>query len=94
MMRSCVIIVGLTLILSACNPAPPPLIKEVPRVVMPDPALFDCPVVDVFPDPDTLTDGIVAELLLTLDENNRRCMWSINAIRDFLDTAKDRLEEE
>lgn len=92
MTRSPIIIVLVALGLAACQTTSPPLIKEVPRVYIPDAALFHCPGLERFPDPRAVTDGEVSELLVTLFKNNQACKKSIEAIRTELLAAKERLE--
>jgi hypothetical protein len=57
-------------------------------VVKPEEALYNCPVVDVFPDSKTLTDLQVARLIVKLYQNNITCKNSIESIREFLDNVK------
>ena len=87
-----------TLILSTvilgCSPKPTILTVPEPVVFVPDDRLFVCPTIRNFPDPTTLTDGEIADLLIRLDTNNRTCRQSINAIRDQLLEAQARLENE
>jgi hypothetical protein len=63
------------------------------RVVMPEDSMFACETVSRFPEPRTLTDLQVARLLAELHQNNVRCRNSMQAIRQFLDDAKIRVEE-
>lgn len=81
------------LLLSACEvPKQPTIIVEKPVVFIPSDRLFNCPVVDSFPNPDTLTDEDVAELLVTLDSYNHTCKNSLIAVRKQLLAAKAKLE--
>lgn len=57
-------------------------------VVMPQESMFNCNVIDVFPEPATLTDLQVARLLIQLYENNVGCKNSMDALRRFLETAR------
>ena len=57
-------------------------------VVLPDDKLYDCPLVDRFPDSTTLTDIQVAKLIVQLHDNNMRCYNSVAAVRKFLEDAK------
>lgn len=70
----------------------PTIVVDHPTVFMPDSKLFQCPVVSGYPDSAVLTDNQVAELLVTLDTNNRVCKNSIDAVRSQLLTAQRRLE--
>lgn len=79
--------------LAGCeNPEKAKLIVEKPVVFIPSDKLFYCPTVKQFPDPTTLTDEDVAELLVTLDTYNRTCKGSLEALRRQLLDAKARLE--
>lgn len=82
-----------TLVLSACgDPKTVKVIVEKPVVFVPSDKLFQCPVVSEFPDPTTLTDEQVAELLVKLDTYNRKCYNSLQAVRKQLLAAKNKLE--
>jgi len=78
------------LALAACSSDPTPEIitstKQV--VVMPDPSMFECSLVSVFPNTKTLTDIQVASLIKELYKNNKQCYTNINAVKDFLENAK------
>jgi hypothetical protein len=63
------------------------------RVVIPEESMFTCDVVERFPDSRTLTDLQVARLLVDLHQNNIRCRNSMQAIRDFLEDSRIRVEE-
>ena len=62
-------------------------------VVLPEDKLYDCPLVDRFPDAATLTDIQVARLIVKLHDNNVRCHNSVEAVRKFLEQAKKTAEE-
>lgn len=62
-------------------------------VVLPEDKLYDCPLVDRFPDAATLTDIQVARLIVKLHDNNVRCHNSVEAVRKFLEEAKKTAEE-
>jgi len=63
-------------------------------VVTPDEGLYNCQVVDSFPESNTLTDVQVARLLVTLYQNNVQCRNSIDAIKAFLENAKKTINEQ
>lgn len=88
-MKKLIVILS-ALTLAGCATAPPPqvIVKTEQVVIMPDKALFNCPNVRRFPDPDKLTDVQVAKLLVTLHQNNTNCQKNINSIYQFLDGAK------
>ena len=81
--------------LVGCAKAPPPqtLIKTEQIVVIPDRTLFNCPNVRKFPNPDTLTDAEVANLLITLHSNNTKCQKNINTIWKTLEENKKTIEQ-
>ena len=83
------------LALIGCAKAPPPqtLIKTEQIVVIPDRTLFNCPNVRKFPNPDTLTDVQVANLLITLHSNNTKCQKNINTIWKTLEENKKTIEQ-
>jgi|APCry1669189000_1035189.scaffolds.fasta_scaffold192722_1 hypothetical protein len=84
------IIFSLCLLLTACASQPQLQIvtKENHEVIVPPDNLFDCPIIDQFPDSKTITDIIVARLLINLQTNNIRCYNSMNSIKKFLENAK------
>jgi hypothetical protein len=57
-------------------------------VVTPDEGMYNCQVVDNFPDSNTLTDVQVARLIVSLYQNNVQCRNSLDAIKTFLDNAR------
>ena len=62
-------------------------------VVLPGDKLYDCPLVDRFPDSTTLTDIQVAKFISKLYDNNMRCHNSLEAIHKFLEDSKRVVEE-
>lgn len=75
------------LLLSACGDTA--VVTSVRHtVVMPQENMFECNVVEVFPESSTLTDLQVARLLIRLYENNIGCKNSIDALRRFLEAAR------
>ena len=77
--------------LAACGSDRPIITSSKLVAVMPQEHMFECNVVDTFPEPTTLTDLQVARILIQLYENNQVCRNSINALRTFLESAKTRL---
>ena len=89
-----VVTLGALLLLTACTSPEPVVVTSTKyRVVMPEDSMFTCETVSRFPEPRTLTDLQVARLLAELHQNNVRCRNSMQAIRQFLDDAKIRVEE-
>jgi hypothetical protein len=94
-MTKAIIAILVVLMVSGCDtPEKPKFIVEKPVVFVPDDKFFYCPVVQEFPDPTTLTDEGVAELLVTLDTYNRTCQSSLQALRRQLLDAKKKLEQQ
>ena len=62
-------------------------------VVLPEDKLYDCPLVDRFPDTTTLTDIQVAKFISKLYDNNMRCYNSLTSVRKFLEDAKRTVDE-
>jgi PBP1b-binding outer membrane lipoprotein LpoB len=82
-----------TLFLAGCASTPPQTIVKTEQVVfVPNRSLFTCPNVRRFPNPETLTDTQVAELLITLHRNNTNCQKNINTIWRTIDDAKKTTE--
>lgn len=69
------------------------LTKEKPIVVMPDRSMFECPTNGPLPDPATLTDIQVAQLIIELKSDLEICRNKIESVQQFLVKAKERLEK-
>jgi hypothetical protein len=68
------------------------LVKEQRNVVtMPPASLFDCP--GLPPIPETYTQKDVADLLLKYYERGEICKRNLEAVKKYLETARDILEE-
>ncbi len=79
--------------LSGCATKPPLVPTKIEyRVVMPEQAYFTCDKVQL-PDPATLTDAQVAQLINDLVKANRTCANNMNAIKQYLNAAEKVLEE-
>lgn len=79
--------------LFGCAPLPPQVITTTKHtVVMPDAALFECPIVTDFPNSSSLTDLQVANLIKTLYKNNMKCYNNMNSIKDVLEKAKETVD--
>ena len=62
------------------------------RVILPPDYMYQCPAITEIPNPDTLTDHQVAELLVKLAKGNAACRASVTAIKNFLTKAKTTVE--
>lgn len=82
------VIIAALLTLSACATAPPPVVVHDNVVIIPPDALFRCPQLAKIPDPNTLTDIQVADMINHLDADNRICRDSLLAIKKYLENAK------
>lgn len=68
------------------------LVKEQRNVVtMPPASLFDCP--GLPPIPEEYTQKDVADLLLKYYERGEICKRNLEAVKKYLETARDILEE-
>ena len=63
-------------------------------LVTPDEGIYNCEVVNTFPDTSTLTDTQVARFIVTLYQNNMQCRNSLDAIRAFLENARTAINAE
>jgi uncharacterized protein YcfL len=88
------IILLLSLALAGCQTTQPTILVNKNVVVLPDEALYNCPLIKNFPDPDKLTDKQVAKLLITSYKNNAECKRSIDGIKKFLEDSKRTIESE
>ena len=86
------LIVLSTLLLAGCQTAQIVTTKE-QVVVVPSAGMYECPTVSSYPDPKTLTDIEVAKLIVQLDRYNKTCKNSIEAIRQYLESAKKTAEK-
>jgi hypothetical protein len=62
-------------------------------VITPDAGLYNCPMIQEFPDWKTLDDRQVAETIVKMYKNNVACFNSNEAIRKFLEDAKKKVAE-
>lgn len=62
------------------------------KVVMPESKYFTCDVVQL-PDPKTLTDAQIAQLINDLVKANRVCHNNMDAIHTYLQAAQDVLQK-
>ena len=76
-----------------CAATPKPeLITTKYKVVMPPQDFYNCPTISQFPNPDTLTDAQVGQLIVRLQTNNVKCKRSVDAIKTYLLNAKKTVE--
>ena len=62
------------------------------QVVTPPEQMYDCPIKTKWPNWQTLNDTEVAKTIVELYKNNVRCKNSIDAIKQYLDSAKAQIE--
>ena len=79
----------LSLLLAGCQST----VTSKMTVVTPPEQLYDCPIKDKWPNYKTLNDTEVAKTIVELYKNNYRCKASIDAIKQYLDEAKSRIED-
>lgn len=87
-------IIPVVALLSACQTTDNAVIVQTKlEVVMPDSALYNCPITK-YPDYKKLTDDQVARLLIQMHKNNKICRNSALSIKKFLEDSKKIIEEE
>lgn len=88
-----IIILSLLLLIGCGNQS---FILRSPRnvLVTPEEGMYNCEVVNTFPDTSTLTDTQVARFIVTLYQNNMQCRNSLDAIREFLENARTTINAE
>lgn len=87
------LIVPVVLALAACNSAgPKPTVTEY-KVVTPDKAMYECPTIKKWPNPDTLTDVQVAKTVVQLHKNNVKCKNSLDGVEKFIENSKKIVEQ-
>ena len=79
---------GLIILLSACAPDDRIVTSQNLSIPSISPSMFNCPVIERWPNPEELTDLEVARLLVELRRNNTLCRNSMDAIREFLQRAQ------
>lgn len=88
-MRTILITLMVAGLLIGCDTQPQVVTTTRDVVVMPSESLFNCPVLNEWPDTTNLSDLDVARLIVQLYENNVRCDISIRSIREFLTRARE-----
>jgi len=77
------------LFLAGCQSS---IIETKLQVVTPPEQMYDCPIKTKWPNWQTLNDTEVAKTIVELYKNNARCKNSIDAIKQYLDSAKAQIE--
>jgi len=85
-------IILLALMMGGCSSTQMLTTKE-QVVILPSASMYNCPTLDSFPKPDTLTDLQVALLVVQLQKNNKICKNSIESIKRYLEEAKLTVEK-
>jgi hypothetical protein len=80
------------LLLTACQHTAVSLIAPEYKVVKASDDLYKCPQVTKFPEPETLTDQQVGNLILKLQGNNIICKNSLDSLHKFYDDADKTLQ--
>lgn len=76
-----------------CSPQKQTVISTKNVVITPAPELYNCPMIQEFPDWKTLDDRQVAATIVQMYKNNVACFNSNDAIRKFLEDAKKRVDQ-
>lgn len=74
--------------------APVIITKDVNHVIEPPATLFYCPQLSKLPNPSTLTNRDLANLITTLMKNNQTCGYNMIAIENYIKRAKAAIETE
>jgi hypothetical protein len=85
-------IVFLALFMGGCSSTQMLTTKE-QIVILPSASMYNCPTLESFPKPDSLTDIQVAFLIVQLHKNNKICKNSIDSIKRYLEESKTTLEK-
>ena len=59
------------------------------KVIEPPDKLYECPQIEEWPDPETLTNQQVANVIILLTKNLSICKNNINAIKAYIEKAKE-----
>lgn len=82
-------IIILALLLGGCQSTQ---VETKLQVVTPPESMYDCPIKERWPNWERLNDTDVAKTIIELYKNNVRCKNSIDAIKQYLDSAKAQVE--
>jgi len=85
------IIIPLALILSACATKEVKLVAPEYKVIKAPDDFYKCPTVTKFPNPSTLTEKELGQLLVKQQRYNVTCKNNIEAIRKFYEDAEKTL---
>lgn len=69
------------------------VVQQEPIVIAPPNTLYSCPQVSKLPDPATLTNRDLANLITTLIKDNKICGANMNSIRTYVDKARMQILE-
>jgi hypothetical protein len=83
--------IALSIGLSGCGTTQMLTSKE-QIVILPSPAMYNCPSIKSYPNPEKLTDLQVAKIIVDLHTNNKICKNSLDAIKKFLEDSKAQVE--
>ena len=86
----------LPLFLTACQTTPTVVNNTQTIVISPPESLFNCPQLNrmSLPDPTTLTNRQIADILVKLEKYNRICGINMNQIQAYIERAKDIYQDE
>lgn len=79
----------LCFILIGCQSSAKIQIVEQTKIVIPPEELFQCPELKNYPNPKTLTNYQVAQIIAKLAKNNSICRNNIEAIENYLIQARE-----
>lgn len=86
-----IVAVSIALLLCGCSTTrsvSPIVTREVPTVIAPPDALYNCPSIVMFPNPETLTNEDLAILITKLVKNNKTCKINMDAIKAYVSNAR------
>ena len=84
----------LPLLLTGCSQTAVQLIAPEYKIVKAPDIMYDCPVETKFPNPDTLTNKQVGNLILKLNKNNNVCKQKLEAVKQFYNDAEKTVSEQ
>lgn len=87
-MTKLLLAVGALALVAGCSTTKLPPTNTQYVIIEPPSALLRCPQLNTIPDADTLTNAQVAQVIITLDKNNKICALNMSKIRQFIDENK------
>ena len=87
------ILLLLPLLLTGCSQTAVQLLAPEYKIVKAPDDMYDCPVETKFPNPNTLTNKQVGNLILKLQKNNVTCKQKMDAVKQFYDDAENTVNE-